>query len=136
MIAAYIEHFQCARPVAINSLLAMENGEGQMDSRFIDLDVSTGSALFVPIREAFYKAKAQPVPPLSLTEENATGAELEQHARDKAAAEAAQKELDEAQATAPVVSAPLDETQPVSQEEGTSQAGDVPSAPGETQPQQ
>jgi len=95
MVAAYMEHFKCDRVTSIGGLLAWEQGKGQMDSRLVDLDISTGSSLFTPIREASYKARAEQVPDqLSLTKENATPAELEQHARDKAAADAAEAEAE------------------------------------------
>lgn len=134
MVAAYMEHFGCDRVTSIGGLLAWEQGKGQMDSRLVDLDISTGSSLFTAIREASYKARAEQVPDqLSLTKDNATPAELEQHARDKAAADAAEAELAASEGAADTASS--EEASDEAKEEGAadadSEAEDASGAEGE-----
>jgi len=109
MVAAYMEHFKCDRVIAIGGLLAWEQGKGQMDSRLVDLDISTGSTLFTALREASFKARAQQETELSLTKDNATGAELEQLSRDQAAAAAAEAETAASEGAADTESAEKEE---------------------------
>lgn len=87
MIVAYMEHFKVDRAGALGSLLAWEDGKGELDSRLVDLDISTGSTLFTPIREAYYAKQGISQPALSLTTDEATPAELEQIAEDHVAVE-------------------------------------------------